>query len=125
LRFEPMPRWPARRSHPERSYGSFQRSFYVPEGVDRDKIAADFSKGVLTVDHAEDREGGGADEKDRGEVRHLTLIVMPRRPASCGCLAFAGVYVDVWDEKGSDTKTLSRLEYQAPHAFYLLTRVLS
>jgi HSP20 family protein len=33
----------------ERSYGSFQRSFYVPEGVDRDRIAADFSKGVLTV----------------------------------------------------------------------------
>ncbi len=33
----------------ERSYGSFQRSFYVPEGVDRDKIAADFSKGVLTL----------------------------------------------------------------------------
>jgi len=33
----------------ERSYGSFQRSFYVPEGVDRDKIAADFAKGVLTV----------------------------------------------------------------------------
>ena len=33
----------------ERSYGFFQRSFYVPEGVDREKIAADFSKGVLTV----------------------------------------------------------------------------
>ena len=33
----------------ERSYGSFQRSFYVPEDVDRDKIAADFSKGVLTI----------------------------------------------------------------------------
>ncbi|HEY7580840.1 MAG TPA: Hsp20/alpha crystallin family protein [Acetobacteraceae bacterium] len=33
----------------ERSYGSFQRSFYVPEGVDRDKIGADFSKGVLTI----------------------------------------------------------------------------
>ena len=33
----------------ERSYGSFQRSFYVPEGVDRNKIAADFSKGVLTI----------------------------------------------------------------------------
>ncbi len=33
----------------ERSYGSFQRSFYIPEGVDRDKIAADFSKGVLTI----------------------------------------------------------------------------
>lgn len=33
----------------ERSYGLFQRSFYVPEGVDREKIAADFSKGVLTI----------------------------------------------------------------------------
>lgn len=33
----------------ERAYGSFQRSFYIPEGVDRDRIAADFSKGVLTV----------------------------------------------------------------------------
>ncbi len=33
----------------ERSYGSFQRSFFIPEGVDRDKIGADFSKGVLTV----------------------------------------------------------------------------
>ena len=33
----------------ERSYGSFQRSFYIPDGVDRDKVAADFSKGVLTV----------------------------------------------------------------------------
>jgi hypothetical protein len=38
---------------------------------------------------------------------------------------FFRVYVDVWDEKGSDTKTLSRLEYQAPHAFYLLTREMS
>lgn len=33
----------------ERSYGSFQRSFAVPENVDRDKIAADFAKGVLTI----------------------------------------------------------------------------
>jgi HSP20 family protein len=33
----------------ERSYGSFQRSFYIPDGVDRDRIAADFAKGVLTV----------------------------------------------------------------------------
>jgi len=33
----------------ERSYGSFQRSFYVPDGVNRDKIAADFANGVLTV----------------------------------------------------------------------------
>ena len=33
----------------ERAYGSFQRAFTLPDGVDREKIAADFSKGVLTV----------------------------------------------------------------------------
>lgn len=33
----------------ERRYGSFQRSFSVPEGVDTDKIAATFKKGILTV----------------------------------------------------------------------------
>jgi HSP20 family protein len=33
----------------ERAYGSFQRAFDLPASVDRDKIAADFSKGVLTV----------------------------------------------------------------------------
>jgi HSP20 family protein len=33
----------------ERSYGSFQRSFYLPEGVDRDKLDASFAKGVLTI----------------------------------------------------------------------------
>jgi HSP20 family protein len=33
----------------ERAYGSFQRAFALPEGVARDKIAADLSKGVLTL----------------------------------------------------------------------------
>jgi len=33
----------------ERAYGSFQRSFQLPSSVDRDKVAADFSKGVLTI----------------------------------------------------------------------------
>jgi HSP20 family protein len=33
----------------ERSYGSFQRSFQVPDGVDTDKIEATFKKGILTV----------------------------------------------------------------------------
>lgn len=33
----------------ERRYGSFQRSFRVPDGVDADRIEADFAKGVLTV----------------------------------------------------------------------------
>ena len=33
----------------ERSYGSFQRAFELPSSVDRNKIAADFSNGVLTI----------------------------------------------------------------------------
>ena len=33
----------------ERAYGSFQRAFELPASVDRGKIAADFSKGVLTI----------------------------------------------------------------------------
>ena len=33
----------------ERSNGSFRRSFALPDGVDRDKIGAEFAKGVLTV----------------------------------------------------------------------------
>ena len=33
----------------ERRYGSFSRSFQVPEGVDTDKIDAKFAKGILTV----------------------------------------------------------------------------
>lgn len=33
----------------ERHFGSFERSFRIPEGVDPDKIDASFKKGVLTV----------------------------------------------------------------------------
>lgn len=33
----------------ERRYGSFQRSFRLPEGVDEDKIEADFDKGILKL----------------------------------------------------------------------------
>ncbi len=33
----------------ERTYGAFQRSFTLPDGVDRDAITAEFSKGVLTL----------------------------------------------------------------------------
>ena len=33
----------------ERSYGSFQRSFQLPSRIDQNKVAADFSKGVLTI----------------------------------------------------------------------------
>ena len=33
----------------ERRYGSFQRSFTVPEDADAEKVAADFKNGVLTI----------------------------------------------------------------------------
>jgi HSP20 family protein len=33
----------------ERRYGSFQRCFQVPKGVDADKIEASFKNGVLTI----------------------------------------------------------------------------
>jgi HSP20 family protein len=33
----------------ERHFGSFERSFLLPEGVDADKIEASFNRGVLTV----------------------------------------------------------------------------
>ena len=33
----------------ERRYGSFERRFQVPEGVETDKIEASFKKGVLTI----------------------------------------------------------------------------
>jgi HSP20 family protein len=33
----------------DRAHGSFERSFALPGGVDRDKIAAELAKGVLTI----------------------------------------------------------------------------
>lgn len=33
----------------ERHYGSFERIFHLPKGIDPDQIAAHFSKGVLTI----------------------------------------------------------------------------
>ncbi|MGV2130834.1 Hsp20/alpha crystallin family protein [Agrobacterium vitis] len=33
----------------ERRYGSFQRSFQMPDSVDADKVEATFEKGILTV----------------------------------------------------------------------------
>lgn len=47
----------------ERSYGSFQRSFQVPTGVDADKIEAAFKKGVLTVTLPKTAEAQNSEKK--------------------------------------------------------------
>jgi HSP20 family protein len=47
----------------ERAYGSFQRSFYIPDGADREKIAAVFAKGVLTVTLPKTAEAQSASKK--------------------------------------------------------------
>ncbi|UDL90741.1 Hsp20/alpha crystallin family protein [Mesorhizobium sp. PAMC28654] len=47
----------------ERRYGSFQRSFHLPEGVDADKIDASFAKGVLTVKLPKTAEAQKAEKK--------------------------------------------------------------
>jgi len=41
----------------ERFYGTFQRSFRLPAGVESDKVEANFKNGVLTVSVPKSEEG--------------------------------------------------------------------
>ena len=47
----------------ERSFGSFERSFEVPDSVDTDKIEATFRKGVLTLTLPKSAEAQKAEKK--------------------------------------------------------------
>jgi HSP20 family protein len=47
----------------ERHYGSFQRAFSLPKGVDADKIEASFSNGVLSISLPKKPEAMNADKK--------------------------------------------------------------
>ncbi|CCB66277.1 MULTISPECIES: Hsp20/alpha crystallin family protein [unclassified Hyphomicrobium] len=47
----------------ERRYGSFERRFSIPEGVDTGKIEANFKKGVLTVALPKTSEAKTAEKK--------------------------------------------------------------
>lgn len=47
----------------ERRYGSFQRSFQVPDGVDAEKVEASFAKGILTVRLPKTAEAQKAEKK--------------------------------------------------------------
>jgi len=62
----------------ERRYGSFQRSFGVPDGVDADKIEANFKNGVLTVTLPK------TEQAQTSESRHLpTLRCSAGPPSRC------------------------------------------
>lgn len=47
----------------ERAFGRFERSFTLPDGVDAEKIAASFGKGVLTVTMPKTPGGAAATRK--------------------------------------------------------------
>ena len=47
----------------ERSYGSFERSFALPDSADQDQIKADFNKGVLRVVIPKRAEAAKAEKK--------------------------------------------------------------
>jgi len=47
----------------ERHFGSFERRFQLPEGVDASKIEANFTKGVLTVTLPKTTEAKKAEQK--------------------------------------------------------------
>lgn len=51
----------------ERSYGQFQRSFSLPQGIDTDKIEAKYDKGVLYVQMPKSAEA--IDKERKIEVR--------------------------------------------------------
>ena len=47
----------------ERRFGSFERTFQVPDGVDLDRVDASFKKGVLTVTMPKTAEAQKAEKK--------------------------------------------------------------
>jgi HSP20 family protein len=53
----------------ERSYGSFQRSFRLPDNADQDKISAAVAKGVLTVTIAKKAAAKPAEKEKKITVK--------------------------------------------------------
>lgn len=50
----------------ERSYGAFRRAFRLPEDIDKERISAEFSKGVLAISMP--REAGAEKDVRRIEI---------------------------------------------------------
>jgi len=58
----------------ERCYGSFQRSFRLPDGINRDKIAATFAKGALTLTLLKTVEAPKQQKKSRSKRRDIPAV---------------------------------------------------
>jgi HSP20 family protein len=63
----------------ERAYGSFRRSFRLPDDIDRDKIAADLSKGVLTITLPKTAEAQSRRRESRSKPRRHSCRGIRRR----------------------------------------------
>ena len=53
----------------ERSYGSFQRAFRLPDNADQNKITAEVAKGVLTVTIAKKAASKPAEKEKKIKVK--------------------------------------------------------
>jgi HSP20 family protein len=53
----------------ERSYGSFQRSFSMPENVKENDISADFSKGVLKITLPKKKPGTSTNSQKKIKIK--------------------------------------------------------
>ncbi len=65
----------------ERHYGSFERIFNLPKGVDADKIEASFSKGVLTISMPKKPEAIKPEKASRSKPVEPAGDEAPARPA--------------------------------------------
>ena len=62
----------------ERSYGSFVRSFTLPESVDESSVKAEYKDGVLNLHLPKSAEVGKSEaESDRRESRLITSLIGP------------------------------------------------
>src|SRR5205809_7481881 len=68
----------------ERMYGSFTRSFTLPNTVDPEQVSAHYEKGVLKIPG---EEGGSQTQADQGERREEAGSKNPQQGSviSCGC----------------------------------------
>ena len=59
----------------ERSYGTFTRTFSLPNSVDSDKVAANYKDGVLDADDAEEGRSETEDDQDQRQQGRLSRFL--------------------------------------------------